>query len=181
MAVATNAPSAVSEPAGRRPRRRTPRSRLPPRVLSARPRPGRHERLVTAARLRGQPSVTEIIHGTQTIDMIYIVHIPLLIYGGLRTMFRERSSMPGRAGTKQIFRRLRGRARVLSALVGASVVVAMGAVTVAPTFTEASASTPSTHGWTSATVTQTPPQSAPETSLAAPTVTANPWQGKWKP
>jgi hypothetical protein len=56
---------------------------------------------------------------------------------------------------RQHVHRLRGSVKMLSALISASVVVAMGAVTVL-----------------------TPPLSAPETSLAAPTVTANPWQGR---
>lgn len=82
---------------------------------------------------------------------------------------------------KRTFHRLRGRVKVLSALVGASVVVAMGAVTAAPSGPEAHANTTSTNGWSAATITQTRPSAAPQTSLAAPTVTANPWLGRWRP
>jgi hypothetical protein len=76
--------------------------------------------------------------------------------------------------------RLGGRVQVLSALVGVSVVVAMGAVTVASSGPEARASTTNTNGWPAATITPMPPASAPETSLAVPTITANPWQGRWQ-
>jgi hypothetical protein len=70
------------------------------------------------------------------------------------------------------FHRLRGRVKVLSAVIGASVVVAMAAVTVAYPGTEVGASATSSNGWPAATITRTPP--APRTSFAAPTLTATP-------
>lgn len=70
--------------------------------------------------------------------------------------------------------RLRGRVKVLSAVIGASAVVAMGAVTVAYPVNEVSTSTTSSNGWPAATITRTPPPSAPEKSFATPTLTATP-------
>jgi hypothetical protein len=72
------------------------------------------------------------------------------------------------------FHRVRGSVKVLSAVIGASVVVAMGAVTVAYPDNEVGASATSPTGWPAATVTRTPPASAPETSFAAPPITATP-------
>ena len=72
------------------------------------------------------------------------------------------------------FRCLRGGVQVLSAVIGASVVVGMGAVNVAYPGTDAGASATSPKGWPAATVTRTPPASAPQTSFAAPPVTATP-------
>jgi hypothetical protein len=72
------------------------------------------------------------------------------------------------------FHRLRGRVKVLSAVIGGSVVITMGAVTVAYPGTEVGADAPSSNGWPAATITRTPPASAPRTSFAAPTVTATP-------
>jgi hypothetical protein len=69
---------------------------------------------------------------------------------------------------------LRGRVKVLSAVIGASVVVAMGAVTVAYPGNEVGTSTATPNGWPAATITRTPPPSAPHTSFAAPTLTATP-------
>jgi hypothetical protein len=63
---------------------------------------------------------------------------------------------------------------MLSAAVGASVVVAIGAVTVAYPGDQVGASATGPKGWSSATVTRTPPASAPQTSFATPPVTANP-------
>jgi len=72
------------------------------------------------------------------------------------------------------FHRLRGRVKVLSAVIGASVVVAMGAVTVAYPGNDGGATATSPNGWPAATVTRTPPASAPETSFATPPITATP-------
>jgi len=72
------------------------------------------------------------------------------------------------------FHRLRGRVKVLSAVIGASVVVAMGAVTVAYPSNQLGTSTARPTGWSAATVTRTPPASAPQTSFAAPPITATP-------
>jgi len=63
---------------------------------------------------------------------------------------------------------------MLSAAVGASVVVAIGAVTVAYPGDQVGTSTARPTGWAAATVTRTPPASAPQTSFATPPVTANP-------
>jgi len=63
---------------------------------------------------------------------------------------------------------------MLSAAVGASVVVAMGAVTVAYPSNQLGTSTARPTGWPAATVTRTPPPSAPQTSFATPTLTATP-------
>jgi hypothetical protein len=71
------------------------------------------------------------------------------------------------------FRRLRGGVKVLSAVIGASV-VGMGTITVAYPGTEVGASATSPKGWPAATVTRTPPASAPQTSFAAPPITATP-------
>ncbi|WP_353363228.1 hypothetical protein [Mycobacterium sp.] len=70
--------------------------------------------------------------------------------------------------------RLRGSLKMLSAAIGASVLVAMGAVTVAYPGDEVGASATGPKGWPSATVTRTPPASAPQTSFATPPVTATP-------
>jgi hypothetical protein len=70
------------------------------------------------------------------------------------------------------FHRLRGSVKVLSAVIGTSVVVAMGALTVAYPANEVGTSTASTNGWPAATSTWTPPPSVPETSFATPTFTA---------
>jgi hypothetical protein len=70
--------------------------------------------------------------------------------------------------------RVRGSVKVLSAVIGASAVVAMGAVTVAYPGNEVSTSATSPKGWPAATVTRTPPASAPQTSFAAPPITATP-------
>lgn len=70
------------------------------------------------------------------------------------------------------FHRVRGSVKVLSAVIGASVVVAMGAVTVAYPGNEVGASAASPNGWRAATVTRTPPASAPQTSFATPPITA---------
>ena len=72
------------------------------------------------------------------------------------------------------FHRVRGSVKVLSAVVGAGVVVAMGAVTVAHPGNDVGASATSPKGWPAATVTRTPPASAPQTSFAAPPITAIP-------
>jgi hypothetical protein len=74
--------------------------------------------------------------------------------------------------TPMNFHRLRGSVKVLSAVIGASGVVAMGALTVAHSGNDIGASTASTNGWPAATVTRTPPPSAPQTSFAAPPVIA---------
>jgi hypothetical protein len=66
------------------------------------------------------------------------------------------------------FHRLRGSVKVLSAVLGASVVVTMGAMTVAYQRNEVSASTASENAWTAATVTRSPSPAAPQTSFAAP-------------
>ena len=65
------------------------------------------------------------------------------------------------------FHRVRGSLRVLSAVVGASVVVTMGAVTVAYSGNEGDPSTASTNGWAVATLTVTTAPSALETPVAA--------------
>jgi hypothetical protein len=72
------------------------------------------------------------------------------------------------------FHRLRGSLRLLSAVTGAGVVVAMGALTIADQGNQDGASTASPNGWAVATVTMTPPPEAPETSFAAPTFKAVP-------
>jgi hypothetical protein len=72
------------------------------------------------------------------------------------------------------FHRVRGSVKVLSAVIGASVVVAMGAVTAAYRGNDVGASATSPNSWPAATVTRTPPASAPETSFAAPPITAAP-------
>jgi hypothetical protein len=72
------------------------------------------------------------------------------------------------------FHRLRAGVKVLSAVIGASVVVAMGAVTVAYPGNDVGASATSSNGWPAATITRTPPASAPETSFAASPITATP-------
>ena len=72
------------------------------------------------------------------------------------------------------FHRLRGRVKVLSAVIGASVVVTMGAVTVAYPGNEVGTNTTNSNGWPAATITRTPPPSAPHTSFAIPTHTATP-------
>jgi hypothetical protein len=69
---------------------------------------------------------------------------------------------------------VRGSVKMLSAVIGASVVVAMGAVTVAYPGNDGGASATSPNGWPAATVTRTPPASAPETSFEAPPITATP-------
>jgi hypothetical protein len=71
------------------------------------------------------------------------------------------------------FHRLRGSVKMLSAVLGASVVVT-AAVTAAYQGNELSTSTASTSGWEAATVTRSASPAAPETSLAAPPHTANP-------
>jgi hypothetical protein len=70
--------------------------------------------------------------------------------------------------------RLRGPVKVLSAVIGDSVVIAMGAVTVAYPGNEVGTSATRSNGWPAATITRTPPPSAPHTSFAAPTLTATP-------
>jgi hypothetical protein len=70
--------------------------------------------------------------------------------------------------------RLRGSVKVLSAVVGAGVVVAMGTVTVAYPVNEVSTNTTSSNGWPAATITRAPPPSTPVTSFATPTHTATP-------
>jgi hypothetical protein len=70
--------------------------------------------------------------------------------------------------------RLRGRVKVLSAVIGGSVVIAMGAVTFAYPGDEVGASATSPEGWPAATVTRTPPASAPQTSFATPPISATP-------
>jgi hypothetical protein len=72
------------------------------------------------------------------------------------------------------FHRVRGSVKALSAVIGASVVVAMGAVTVAYPGNEVGASATSPKGWPVAAVTRTPPASAPQTSFATPPITATP-------
>jgi hypothetical protein len=72
------------------------------------------------------------------------------------------------------FHRLRGSVKVLSAAIGASVVVAMGALTVAYPANEVRTSTASTNGWPVASIARTPPPSVPETPFATPTFTATP-------
>ena len=69
---------------------------------------------------------------------------------------------------------VRGSLRVLSAVVGASVVVTMGAVTVAYSGNEGDTSTASTNGWAVATLTVTTAPSALETPGASPTFKAIP-------
>ena len=69
---------------------------------------------------------------------------------------------------------VRGSVKMLSAVIGASVVVAMGVVTVAYPGNDGGASATSPKGWFAATVTRTPPASAPQTSFAAPPITAIP-------
>jgi hypothetical protein len=69
--------------------------------------------------------------------------------------------------------RLRGSVKMLSAVLGASVVTA-GAVTVAYQGNEVSTSTASTSGWEAATVTRSTSPAAPETPFAAPPHTATP-------
>jgi hypothetical protein len=70
------------------------------------------------------------------------------------------------------FHRLRGSVKALSVAIGASGVIAMGALTVAHSGNDIDASTASTNGWGAATITRTPPPSAPQTSFAAPPVIA---------
>ena len=60
--------------------------------------------------------------------------------------------------------------RVLSAVLGASVVVTMGAATVAYSGYEADASTASASSVTEPTITQTPPPPEPKISFASPTI-----------
>ena len=72
------------------------------------------------------------------------------------------------------FHRVRGSLRVLSAVVGASVVVTMGAVTVAYSGNEGDASTASPNGWAVATLTVATAPSALETPVATPTFKAIP-------
>jgi hypothetical protein len=72
------------------------------------------------------------------------------------------------------FHAIHGSVKMLSAVIGASVVVAMGAVTVAYPGNDVGASATSPNGWPAATVTRTPPASAPETSFATPPITATP-------
>jgi hypothetical protein len=71
------------------------------------------------------------------------------------------------------FHRLRGSVKMLSAVLGAGVVVT-SAVTAAYQGNELSTSTASTSGWEQATVTRSPSPATPETSFAAPPHTANP-------
>jgi hypothetical protein len=72
------------------------------------------------------------------------------------------------------FHRVRGRVKMLSAVIGGSVVITMGAVTVAYPGTEVDTDATRSNGWPAATITRTPPASVPETSFATPTVTATP-------
>ena len=65
--------------------------------------------------------------------------------------------------------RLRGSVKVLSALIGASVVVTMGAATVAYSGYEADASTASANSVIEPTITQTPPPE-PKISFASPPI-----------
>ncbi|MDT5359476.1 MAG: hypothetical protein QOC69_1238 [Mycobacterium sp.] len=64
------------------------------------------------------------------------------------------------------FHRVRGSVKGLSAVIGAGVVVAMGAVTVGYPGNEVGASATIPKGWPAATVTRTPPAAAPQTSFA---------------
>ena len=70
--------------------------------------------------------------------------------------------------------RLRGSVKVLSALIGASVVVTMGAATVAYSGYEADASTTSANSVIEPTITQTPTPPEPKISFASPPVKAIP-------
>jgi hypothetical protein len=72
------------------------------------------------------------------------------------------------------FHRVRGSLKVLSAVTGASVVVAMGALTVGYQGNEVGTSIASTNGWEQATITRMPSPAAPETSFAIPTFKAIP-------
>ena len=72
------------------------------------------------------------------------------------------------------FHRLRGSVKGLSAVLGASVVVTTGAVTVAYQGNEFGTGITSTTGWAAETVTRSPSPAAPETSFATPPVTATP-------
>jgi ABC-type antimicrobial peptide transport system permease subunit len=67
---------------------------------------------------------------------------------------------------------------MLAAVIGASAVVAMGAVTMAITQEQATPAAVASSGMTmGATTKQSAPPSAPETSIAAPTVKALPFGG----
>jgi hypothetical protein len=70
------------------------------------------------------------------------------------------------------FHSLRASVKVVSAVIGASVVVAMGALTIAYSGTEVGTAGP--NGWSAETIGRTPPPTAPETSFATPTFTATP-------
>jgi hypothetical protein len=72
-----------------------------------------------------------------------------------------------------ISRRVAGSVKVLAAVGGAGVVVAMGAITIA-NGNEVGASTASTNGWPLAPVTQTTAPTELATSFARPTYTAKP-------
>ena len=69
--------------------------------------------------------------------------------------------------------RLRGSAKVLSALIGASVVLTMGAATVAYSANEANASTASANSVIEPKITPSTPRSEPKIAFASPPVKAS--------